>query len=125
MRYGGPAKLAEDPTASARLARWGRRVLGTAKIEKFLASAAGTVGVPQGARDVQRMQQYAAMALAAYRETQKARRELGRLAEGNEVIQRKIPRPTEDHQAGPVDRASLDVLCGDADIPIGIRAAVV
>lgn len=50
MHYGGPAKLAEDPTASARLARWGRRVLGTAKIEKFLASAARTVGVPQGAR---------------------------------------------------------------------------
>ncbi len=69
MHYGGPAKLAGDPTASTRLACWGRRVLGTAKVEKFLASAVGTVGVPQGARDVQRMQQYAAMALAAYRET--------------------------------------------------------
>jgi transposase len=89
MHYGGPAKLADDPTASARLASWGRHVLGAEKIEKFLASAAQTVGVRQGTRDVQRMQEYATMALAAYRETQKARLKLERLAEGNEVIQRQ------------------------------------
>jgi transposase len=114
MHYGGPAKLAEDPTASARLARWGRRVLGTAKIEKFLDSAAGTVGVPQGARDVKRMQQYAAMALAAYRETQKARRELGRLAEGNEVIQRQAK------MVGTATACVLWVALGDPhDYPCG------
>ena len=87
--YGGPAKLAEDPSAAGRLASWGRRGLEPTKIERFRASAAQTVGVPQGARDAQRMQQYATMALMAYRETQQARRELQRLAKGNEVIQRQ------------------------------------
>ena len=114
MHYGGPAKLAEDPTVSARLARWGRRVLGTAKIEKFVASAARTVGVPQGVRDVQRMQQYAAMALAAYREIQKARRELVRLAQGNAVIQRQAKI------VGLVTACVLWVVLGDPhDYPCG------
>ena len=114
MHYGGPAKLAEDLTASARLACWGRRVLGTTKIEKFLASAARTVGVPQGARDVQRMQQYAAMALAAYREIQKARRELVRLAQGNAVIQRQAKI------VGTVTACVLCVVLGDPhDYPCG------
>jgi hypothetical protein len=84
-----PAKLACDSAAAARLARWGRRGLEKVKIEAILASASQTVGVPQGKQDLQRMQQYAAMALAAYREIQKARRELERLAGGNAVIQRQ------------------------------------
>jgi len=45
--YGGPAKLAGDPAASARLARWGRGGLEGVKIERLLASASQTVGVPQ------------------------------------------------------------------------------
>ena len=89
-------------------------MLGTTKIEKFLASAARTVGVPQGARDVQRVQQYAAMALAAYRETQKARRELKRLAEGNEVIQRQA------RMVGMATACVLWVALGDPhDYPCG------
>jgi len=87
--YGGPAKLAEDPRALSRLARWGRRGLETTTIEKLLASASQTVGIPQGLMDVQRMQQYATMALAACREVQKSRRQLERLANDNEVIQRQ------------------------------------
>ena len=87
--YGGPADLAKDPKASARLASWGGCWLKKEKIEKFLASAAQTAGVPQGAEETRRMQQYAAMALAARDETRKARRELKRLAGGNEVIQRQ------------------------------------
>jgi len=87
--YGGPAGLAEDPAASVRLAAWSRQALRKEKIEKLLAAAAQTVGVAQGVEDVRRMQRYATLALAAYRETQQARRELGRLAKGNEVIQRQ------------------------------------
>jgi transposase len=87
--YGGPADLAKDRQASARLASWGGYWLRKEKIEKFLASAAQTVGVPQGAEEVRRMQQYAAMALAARGETRKARGELKRLAAGNEAIQRQ------------------------------------
>lgn len=87
--YGGPADLAKDLSAPARLASWGRHVLGTEKIAKFIASAGQTVGVGQGAQDVRRMQQYATMALEAYRQTQEARLKLERLAQGNEVIQRQ------------------------------------
>lgn len=87
--YGGPAKLAEDPSALSQLGHWGRRGLATEKAEKVIASAARTVGVRQGARDVQRMQQYATMALAAYREIQKARRRLEELGKGYEVICRQ------------------------------------
>ena len=87
--YGGPAELAKDPQASARLASWGGYWLRKEKIEKFLASAAQTVGVAQGPEEARRMQQYAAMALAARSETRKARGELKRLAVGNEVIQRQ------------------------------------
>jgi transposase len=89
IHYGGPAELAGDSAAATRLARWGRCGLEKVKIEEILASANQTVGVPQGKQDLQRMQQYAAMALAAYREIQKARRELERLADGNAVIQRQ------------------------------------
>ena len=87
--YGGPAKLAEDSAATARLAGWGRHVLAPTKIAQLVAAAVGTVGVRQGEQEIERMRQYATMALAAYRETQKARRELQRLAEGNEVIRRQ------------------------------------
>ena len=93
--YGGPAKLAEDPSAAGRLASWGRRGLEPTKIERFRASAAQTVGVPQGARDAQRMQQ------------------------------RQVPGTVEDHQARPVDRAPLAVLRGDARGPIRFRETLV
>ena len=59
------------------------------KIESVLESAAATVGVRQNARDIQRIRQYAAMGLAAYRERQKARRKLKALAKDNGVIQQQ------------------------------------
>jgi transposase len=111
--YGGPAKLADDPSAVGRLASW-RRCPDRTKIEAFHASAVRTVGVPQGARDVQRMQQYATAALAAYRETQQARRELERLAQGNEVIQRQA------RVVGSATACVLWVALGDPrDYPCG------
>ena len=87
--YGGPGKLADDSTAAERLGRWGGPCLKAQKIEKVLQAAAGSVGVRQHAQDIRRMQQYATLALAAYRETQRARRMLKRLAVGNAVIQRQ------------------------------------
>ncbi len=112
--YGGPANLAKDSSASSRLASWGRRVLGTEKINQVIASAAQTVGVRQGAQDVQRMRQYAAMALAAYRQTQKARLELERLAQANEVIGRQA------EAVGVATACVLWVALGDPkDYPCG------
>lgn len=87
--YGGPTKLAEDEAAVDRLSGWGRSLLKRKKIDAVLASASDTVGVRQDARNIQQIQQYAAMALAAYRQTQEARRALKSLAKRNEVIQRQ------------------------------------
>jgi len=87
--FGGPGKLADDDAAAGRLARWGGSRLKAEKIAKVLQAAAGTVGVRQHTQDIRRMQQYATLALAAYRETQRARRTLKRLAAGNAVIQRQ------------------------------------
>jgi transposase len=101
VHYGGPAKLAQDSAASSRLVAWGRRPLTTMKIEKVLQSAKATIGVRQSPQDVKRMQQYAASALSAYRETQQARRKLEGLAQGNEVI---------DRQARVIGRATACVL---------------
>ena len=47
------------------------------------------MGLRQGPREQERMRQYASACLAAYRETQVARRELDRLAKGNEVLRRQ------------------------------------
>jgi transposase len=87
--YGGPAKVAADSAAAKRLAGWGRHVLKPNKIEQVIASAAATVGIPQGRRDTQRIQQCATLALAAHREMKKARRELESLARDCEVLQRQ------------------------------------
>ena len=87
--YGGPTKLAADEAAAGRLAGWGGPMLKTKKIEKVLRSAADTAGVRQTSQDIRRMQQYASMALTAYRQTQEARRMLKRLAKGNQTIRRQ------------------------------------
>jgi transposase len=87
--YGGPTKLSADKGAAGRLARWGGPMLKTKKIEGVIKSAKETVGVRQSAQDIQRMQQYAAMALAAYRQTRKAGHMLKGLARGNETIERQ------------------------------------
>jgi transposase len=89
IHYGGPAKLAADDDAAKRLRRWGRAGLKDKKIEKVIQSATHTAGVRQNRHDILRVQQYAAMALAAYRETQKAGNNLKSLAAGNDIIQRQ------------------------------------
>lgn len=87
--YGGAKMLAAADAAAERLSRWGGSRLKAEKIEKLLQAAADTVGVRQNRRDIQRIQQYATMALAAYRQTQQARNMLKRLAKRNKTIQRQ------------------------------------
>ena len=89
VHYGGPAKVKADRKAANQLARWGGPRLKPQKIAAVLESAKTTVGVRQNRQDLQRMRQYATMALAAFRETQKAKRELKDLAKDNSVIQRQ------------------------------------
>jgi transposase len=87
--YGGPAKLAQDPSASAQLAKWGHGHLSPTKIALVVASAAQTVGTLQVAREAQQMQEYARLALGAYRESEQARGRLAEAAAENEVLKRQ------------------------------------
>jgi transposase len=75
--YGGPAWLAEDAEAEARLRSWGKRFLGAEKAAALLAAARTTVGVRMGAAERRRMQSYAEQALRAKREVRRTRRALG------------------------------------------------
>jgi transposase len=89
QRYGGPRKLCEDAQAAAQLARWGGYYLKSATIQGLLTSARQSIGVRQSEMDVRRVQQYAGQALAARQEIAKSKRRLGKLAQGNVVIQRQ------------------------------------
>jgi transposase len=85
--YGGPAGLAADRQAAARLQRWGGRFLGPEKVHCLLTSAGQTVGVRQGEWERRRLQDYAGQALQARREVRRARQRLRQLAEGQPVLQ--------------------------------------
>jgi transposase len=87
--YGGPAALAADPQAREQLRRWSRNALTEATIEEIVSSSAQTFGARQNAYDVKRVQEAAALALAALREKQAARVRLEELAEGNETLRRQ------------------------------------
>jgi transposase len=85
--YGGPAALAADPQAEARLAGWGNRLVSADKLARLLAGARGSVGIRQGDVERRRLQEYASQALAAVRQMRRARRELSKLVGGQEVLQ--------------------------------------
>lgn len=78
--------MAADPSAAARLAKWGRYSKEEPVVAKVAVSARQTTGVAQRQAEVRRIQQYAALALAAYREKQQAERRLKKLASGNETL---------------------------------------
>jgi len=86
--YGGPAELAGDEKAAARLAKWGRTLLPPEKIAAVLASARETVGVPPGKYERQWVQECANELLAARRVQQQAKRELKRLSERSPELSR-------------------------------------
>lgn len=112
--YGGPAALAADSSAATRLAQWGRYSKDEPVVAEVVASATQTVGVAQRPAEVQRMRDYAALALAAYRETQKAARRLTELAAGNETLLRMA------HVIGACTACVLWVILGDpANYPCG------
>lgn len=113
-QYGGPAALAGDPSAAARLAKWGRYSKDDAVVANVVAAAKQTVGVAQRQAEVRRMREYASLALAAYREKQKAERRLTKLAAGNETLRRMA------HVVGTCTACVLWVLLGDpADYSCG------
>lgn len=113
-RYGGPAALAADSSAAARLAQWGRYSQDDPVVANVVVSAKQTVGVGQRPAEVRRIQDYASLALAAYREKQKAERRLKKLASGHETLLRMA------RVVGTCTACVLWVMLGDpADYPCG------
>ena len=87
-KYGGPAELANDPSAAECLRRWGGSFLTEAKIEKILLGAQTTLGVRMSNEKLQVVQLYAQQALQARKEVQRAKTKLRGLAKKNAVVQR-------------------------------------
>ena len=89
VQYGGPTALAADPAAAKRLKGWGGHFLKQEKIDRFVRTAAKSVGVRQTAVDRRRMQESAEAALAAKHEVQKASATLQSLAQSHATIARQ------------------------------------
>jgi transposase len=85
--YGGPAALAADGAAAARLQRWGRQRLRATMVAQLVAGAGTTVGVRLGEVERQQLQRYAGQALAARREVRRSQRRLRALAAEQPVLQ--------------------------------------
>jgi transposase len=85
--YGGPAALAADAAAAARLGRWGKAFLRADKVAQVLASARTTQGVRVGAVAQRRLQEYAQQAWAARREMRRSLRQLRAWARDQAVLQ--------------------------------------
>jgi transposase len=85
-RYGSPQALAADPGAAAQLTRWGGSLLSPEKVEALLRGARSSVGVRAGQWQQRQIQDYAEKALAARQQSDRAQRQLRRLAEGHPVL---------------------------------------
>jgi transposase len=84
--YGGPAELAADAEAEARLRRWGGKFLSATKAKELLACARSSVGVRSGEWERRQLQDDAREARRARQEMRRGQRELRRLAQGHEVL---------------------------------------
>jgi transposase len=84
--YGGPAGLAADAGAAAKLARWSRNHLSQEKIARIIQGAGESVGVRQTATDRLRLMEYAASAAAARAQVKAAQKRLSELSAGVKVI---------------------------------------
>jgi transposase len=85
--YGGPQALAADPDAAGQLAKWGGAYLAPRKIQQLLEEARSSVGVRPGPWQIRQIQEDARQALGARRESNRAERQLRRLAQGHAVLQ--------------------------------------
>jgi transposase len=85
--WGGPAALAADPEAAAKLKRWGRAPLADDAVARIVEGAKHSVGVRPQATDVQGLRDHAAAALAARKEQAQARKHLAALSAGDRAIE--------------------------------------
>ena len=105
--YGGPAVLAGDKEATARLARWGGRFLKAEKIEAVLESAHQTVGVRVDDPTATLIKRCAQQALAAETQIREAKRRLEAFVEQDARLQ------AEAQVVGKTTACVLRVSVGD------------
>jgi transposase len=86
VEYGGPAALAADARASAKLKRWGKTPLTADAVARVVDGARRTVGVRQQPTDLTRVRDYAKLALAAADEVKAAKRRLLQLSRDHKAI---------------------------------------
>lgn len=86
--YGGPAALLADSGAAERLRSWSRGQLSRESVEKLLASAGATRGVPASAASRQWMRESAAEALSARSRLKQYEKALQELVSEHASIQR-------------------------------------
>ena len=87
VEYGGPAALAADAQAAAKLKRWGGTPLTPDAVARLVDGARRTMGVRQQPTDLQRMRDYAQEALAARRQVNAAQKRLLELSRGHKAIE--------------------------------------
>jgi len=85
-QYGGPAALAHDAQAAAKLKQWGRRPLGADAIARIIDGGKSTLGVRQQPIDLQRLRDYAQEALAARQPLKTSQKRLKKRSIGHKPI---------------------------------------
>ena len=88
QHYVTPQAMSDDENAAARLQAWGRGPLKREKIDRIVASAASSVGVPMTAAEQAWLKEICGHILEARRVQKASRRELKELSSANEIIGR-------------------------------------
>jgi transposase len=107
-QYGGPAALAADAQAAAKLAAWGRHPLKRQLIDNIIDAAKNSLGVRTTPMDCQRLRDLATDAQAARAQQKQAAKHLVRLCNDDPAI-----TPLAD-AVGAATAAVLTVHLGDA-----------
>jgi transposase len=87
IEYGGPAALAADEQAAAKLKRWGKTPLSSDAIARIIDGAKATAGVRQQAIDLRRLRDYAQDASQARAQLKNAQKQLKQLTRGHKPIE--------------------------------------
>jgi transposase len=89
--WGGPEALADDPQASAQLAKFGGHYLTPEKIAQVVESARGSIGVRMNTWSVREMKQTASAIIEQRQRIQGCRSELKKLTKDHKTIQSQAP----------------------------------
>lgn len=90
IEYGSPARLAADPAAREKLARWGRSALKPQKIEQIIESSRTTKGTPIDGSERAWLQEIASELQAAILKVDACRKELELIANSHNSMREYV-----------------------------------